>query len=133
MPFIPEAAWPGTVQRYWYEPFSRIAILSVFDWPGLIKRVPVPGHESATGLSRAVQILKACGTEPWFVTLNTMIPRLTVLVDNVNLNSLGLPAVTVTVVTAAAPERDIAGDATRLHPARHATASRAALLIVPSS
>src|SRR6516162_11559868 len=128
MPFIPEAAWPGTVQRYSYEPFSRIAILSVFDWPGPISRVPVPGHESARGLSLAVQILKSWGSEPSFVTLNTMIPRFTLLADNVNLNSLGLPAVTVTFSTVAASGWAMAGAAARPHPPRHAAATNSVLV-----
>jgi len=51
----------------------------------------------------------------------------------VNLNSLGLPAVTVTFVTVAPTGRAIAGPATRPHPARHATASRGALVTGPSS
>lgn len=71
---------------------------------------PCPGTRitrAASGLFRAVQTLKSWGIEPWFVTSNTMIPRFTMSVDNLNLNSLGFPAVTVTFVTAVAPERAI--------------------------
>ena len=46
--------------------------------------------------------VKSCGIAPPFVTLKVTGPALTDLVESVNLNSLGLPAVTVTVVAWAA-------------------------------
>jgi hypothetical protein len=58
-----------------------------------------------------------------------MNPCFTVLTDNVNLNSLGLPAVTVTFVTVAARGWAIAGAATRPHPPRHAAAINRALVM----
>ena len=39
MPFIPAAAWPGTVHLYGYVPFRRKTILSVADLPGEITLV----------------------------------------------------------------------------------------------
>jgi hypothetical protein len=43
-------------------------------------------------------ILKSCLIMPLFVTLKVVMPFATVLFDSVNLNSVGLPAVTATVV-----------------------------------
>jgi hypothetical protein len=47
-----------------------------------------------------VQIEKSCGMVPLFVYLKVTVPCGTVFVESTNLNSDGLPAVTVTVVAA---------------------------------
>ena len=49
-------------------------------------------------------ILKSWAILPLFVTLNVVTPLAIVFFESVNLNSLGLPAVTVTVVADAAVE-----------------------------
>jgi hypothetical protein len=51
-----------------------------------------------------------------------MIPRFTVLVDNVNLNSLGFPAFTTTFVAVTAPERAMATAPATPEAARHTAA-----------
>jgi hypothetical protein len=43
-------------------------------------------------------ILKSCRSEPLFATANVTVPRGTVFFESANLSSLGLPAVTATVV-----------------------------------
>ena len=97
-PFMPAAAWPGTVQRNAYLPFFRI-VLSVADLPVLRRRVFLP------------EILKSWLSAPLFVTLNVVMPLPNVFFETVILNSLGLPSVTLTVVTSVElepPNADIA-------------------------
>ena len=98
VPFMPAAAWPGTVQRNAYLPFFRV-VLSVAALPVLSMRVFLP------------EILKSWLSAPLFVTLNVVMPLPIVFFETVILNSLGLPSVTVTVVASvelAPPNADIA-------------------------
>src|SRR5437870_3672268 len=74
-PFIPAAAWPGTVQRYGNLPFfanltTRLAFL-----PGLSSGDLMPA------------ILKSCDSLPAFVTLKMTVPSATDLVERTKLNS----------------------------------------------
>ena len=62
-------------------------ILSVAVFPALIIRVFLPA------------ILKLWSIVPLFVTLNVVMPFTTVFFERMKWNSLGLPAVTLTVVT----------------------------------
>src|SRR4051794_20645531 len=93
---MPAAAWPLTVQRYEFAPFLivtfRVAVLP--DWSS---GVVLPA------------ILKSCGRLPLFVTLKVTAPAGTDDFDSLNLNSLGEPAVTVTVVARAAVCFAVAG------------------------
>src|SRR6185437_5638544 len=91
--------WPGTLQRYSYVPFLS-ATVRVFEEPPLINGVAFPLQELAE--PPVLHRVKSCGMAPPFVTLKVTGPALTDLVESVNLNSLGLPAVTVTVVAWAA-------------------------------
>ena len=63
VPFMPEAAWPGTVQRYGYLPAFVNLTLSVADLPGLMSGVFLP------------LILKSCATWPLLSLERLAVPR----------------------------------------------------------
>ena len=75
LPFIPAAAWPGTVQRYSYVPALRTLTVSLAEAPGEIRAVFLPVHEVADGLDDGFeQSWKSCGRVPPLVIVKVMAP-----------------------------------------------------------
>jgi hypothetical protein len=100
--------------------------------PGTISFVPLPVQVSAFVVVGFVQTLKSCGTVPPFVTVNVTEPCATVFVDSFQLNSDGLPAVTVTVAVVRAGLARAVGTATSTSAAKASSGIRACLVIVSS-
>ena len=92
VPFIPAAAWPGSVHMNGNFPAFLKVTLSVAVLPALIDAVFLPA------------ILKSWLIVPLFVTLNVVTPFTIVFFERMKWNSVGLPAVTLTVVAVAASE-----------------------------
>jgi hypothetical protein len=65
-PFIPAAAWPGTVHRYSYVPAFATVTVSLADWPGEISAgIFLPAQTVAVAAGTAfVQSSKSCGRLP---------------------------------------------------------------------
>src|SRR4051812_19094286 len=106
---MPAAAWPLTVQRYAFAPFLIVTVSFAV----------LPDWSSGVFLPA---ILKSCGRVPLFVTLKVTEPAGTDAFDSLNLNSLGEPAATVTVVARGALCLAVAGSA---HSVAAATTDRA--------
>src|SRR5580700_10203139 len=85
--------------------------LSVALAPGAICAVPLPAHLFALPPVLAEQTKNVWERAPLLVTLNVTEPVATDLVESVNENSEGLPAVTVTVAPDAFAGCAIAGTA----------------------
>src|SRR4029079_8782044 len=85
VPFIPRAAWPGTVQRYLYFPALKVTVSFTL----------LPCEMSAVFLPL---ILKSCWILPLFTTVNVTLPCGTTVFESLNLKS---DPVTVTVATLA--------------------------------
>ena len=103
VPFMPAAAWPGTVHRYSYVPFLRPTIMRP-DFPGARSGVTVPTHEFDVPPVGLAQILNECEICPSFLTSNTTVPAGTIFSESSNSNSEGFPAVTVITVLFGAKE-----------------------------
>src|SRR5579862_8743092 len=104
-PFIPAAAWPLTSQRYSYFPLFVSFTVRVAVSPWWSSFVTSPTHAFFVRLvTGTVQSLNVWNATPWFVTLKMIVPtgRLENF-DSLKASSLGLPAVTVTTATPAAP------------------------------
>ena len=71
---------------------------NVVDWPGVSIFVVRPLQLFASELLFFEHSLKSCESAPPFVTLKITMPRFTDFLESVKLSSLGLPAVTLTVV-----------------------------------
>ncbi len=69
-PFIPPAAWPGTVQRYSYVPAVLKITRSVALPPGEMTGVWTPAHELPSPRVCFEQTRKACWSFPRSVSLN---------------------------------------------------------------
>src|SRR4051812_13351042 len=85
LPFMPAAAWPGTVQREANLPFFVNLTVSLADLPGASTLVFLPA------------ILKSWATLPLLTTVKITVPTLTLVFESLNLNSV---IVTVTFVGA---------------------------------
>jgi hypothetical protein len=81
------------VQRYSYVPGALKVTRNVPPPSG----VPVPRHEFAVPSLGAEQTKKSCGMSPTLLMWNVTLPSLTVLVESVIANSVGVPSRTVTV------------------------------------
>src|SRR5581483_11954204 len=98
MPFIPAAAWPGTVQRYSYLPGFVTVTFSVAVFPGATIGVTLPAQLVPVPPLLLEQSLKSCVSAPLFENLNVSAPCVTELFESTNLKSLLLLTVTLTVV-----------------------------------
>src|SRR5512133_2069769 len=105
---MPAAAWPGTVQMYWYFlPFLSVTVRdALFPGPSILVFLPA--------------ILKSCLMWPLLVTLNVTLPWGALLRERVNLNSF---APTLTVVAVARLEPAWATTANTVAAAASATTS----------
>src|SRR5262249_25300306 len=74
-PFVPAAAWPGTVHRNSYLPFLERTTVRVADSPGLSTFVRLPRQAFLALLEvGVVQSSKPCFAVPAFVTLKMIVP-----------------------------------------------------------
>jgi len=76
-------------------------MVSFADLLGLISLVTVPLQALAVPPLGLEQTLKVCAIFPLFATVKTTVPLTKRFLESVNVNSVGLPAVTATFVVAA--------------------------------